>query len=58
MQEEGTRSTYLDIPEAPFTYVFAALSGVAALVAFGRLYRLLSGRDDAEPPDAETAGPE
>ncbi|HVA11722.1 MAG TPA: TRAP transporter small permease [Stellaceae bacterium] len=58
LQEEGALSTYLNIPEAPFTYIFAALSGVAALVAFARLYLLLSGHDDVEPPDAETAGPE
>lgn len=51
LQEEGTLSTYLDIPEAPFTYIFAGLSGIAALVAFVRLYRLLSGRD---APDAPT----
>lgn len=48
LQAEGTLSTYLDIPEAPFTYIFAALSGIAALVAFVRLYRLLSGRDTGD----------
>jgi TRAP-type transport system small permease protein len=59
LQGEGTLSTYLDIPEAPFTYVFAALAGVAALVALARLYRLVSGRDNAEAPGAtEGAGPE
>lgn len=59
LQEEGTLSTYLDIPEAPFTYVFAALSGIAALVAFVRLYLLLSGRDALDQPgDIDAVGPE
>ncbi|HEY3917310.1 MAG TPA: TRAP transporter small permease [Stellaceae bacterium] len=59
LQEEGTLSTFLDIPEAPFTYVFAALSGVAALVAFVLLYLFLRGRDDATATSTiEGPGPE
>ena len=59
LQEEGTLSTFLDIPEAPFTYVFAALTGIAALVAFVLLYLLLVGRDDASATSAvEGPGPE
>jgi TRAP-type C4-dicarboxylate transport system permease small subunit len=49
LQQEGTLSTYLDIPEAPFTYAFAALMAVAALVAFALLVDLLRGRILAEP---------
>jgi TRAP-type C4-dicarboxylate transport system permease small subunit len=49
LQEEGTLSTYLDIPEAPFTYIFAALMAIAALVAFALLAALLRGRELAEP---------
>jgi TRAP-type transport system small permease protein len=59
LQEEGTLSTYLDIPEAPFTYLFAALMGIAAIVALAHLYLLLSGRDNPEPVSIiEGAGPE
>lgn len=49
LQEEGTLSTYLDIPEAPFTYAFAALMAVAALVAFALLIALLRGRELSDP---------
>ena len=59
LEEEGTLSTYLDIPEAPVTYIFAALAGIAALVAFVRLYLLLSGRDTPDEiltPDEIAAG--
>ena len=45
LQEEGTLSTFLSIPEAPFAYVFAALMLVAALVAFALLGALLRGRE-------------
>ena len=48
LQQEGTLSTFLDIPEAPFTYVFAALMEVAALVAFALLIALLRGRQLAD----------
>ncbi len=59
LQEEGTLSTYLDIPEAPFTYGFAALTAIAALVAGERLVALLRGKNEAaNAADAETAGPE
>jgi len=49
LQEEGTLSTYLDVPEAPLTYAYAALMAVAALVAFALLFGLLRGRAAAEP---------
>jgi TRAP-type transport system small permease protein len=55
LQDEGTLSTYLNIPEAPFAYVFAALLGFAALVAFALLVRLLRGHELAEPY-SETVG--
>ena len=59
LQEEGTLSTYLDIPEAPFTYLFAALATIAGIIAFWRLYLLLSGREHAEPASTlEGAGHE
>ena len=45
LQDEETLSTYLDIPEAPVTYIFTALIGIAALVAFVRFVMLLTGRD-------------
>lgn len=48
LQEEGTLSTFLNVPEAPFTYVFAGLMAVAALVAFALLVALLRGRQLAE----------
>jgi TRAP-type C4-dicarboxylate transport system permease small subunit len=46
--EEGTLSTFLQIPEAPFAYIFAALMEVAALVAFALLVALLRGQRLAE----------
>jgi TRAP-type C4-dicarboxylate transport system permease small subunit len=52
LQEEGSLSTFLDIPEAPFTYIFAGLMGVAALVAFALLVALLRGRE--LPPSYES----
>ena len=48
LQQEGTLSTFLDVPEAPFTYVFAALMEIAALVAFALLVAMLRGRQLAE----------
>ena len=56
LQEEGTLSTYLDVPEAPFTYAFAALMGVAALIAFAKLPAAWRG-EDADSA-AEGIGPE
>ncbi|HLI21503.1 MAG TPA: TRAP transporter small permease [Stellaceae bacterium] len=58
LKEEGTLSTYLDIPEAPFTYAFAALMAVAALVAFALLVALLRGRELAEPYSETGVGPD
>lgn len=55
LQEEGTLSTYLDLPEAPFTYIYAALMGVAALVAFALLVALLRGHR-LEAPYGPTDG--
>lgn len=59
LQEEGTLSTYLDVPEAPFTYAFAALMAIAALVAFALLIALLRGRElDAPYGRTEGIGPD
>src|SRR5579863_9577699 len=41
LRAEGIRTSYLDLPEAPFAYVFAALVLSAALMAGERLYRLI-----------------
>ena len=48
LQEEGTRSTFLNVPEAPFAYVFAALITAAGIVAFILLVALLRGEQLAE----------
>jgi len=58
LQEDGTLSTFLDIPEAPFAYVFAVLMEMAALVALALLTALLRGRTLAEayePTEAVTS---
>jgi TRAP-type transport system small permease protein len=39
--QEGIATNYLEIPEAPFAYAFAALTLVAALAAGGLLYRFV-----------------
>ena len=47
LREEGTRTNYLNLPEAPFAYVFALLALIAALIAaaiFLRLFRPVEGR--------------
>jgi TRAP-type transport system small permease protein len=46
--EEGTLSTFLQIPEAPFAYIFAALMMAAAIVAFVLLAAFLRGQQLAE----------
>jgi TRAP-type C4-dicarboxylate transport system permease small subunit len=56
LQEEGDLTTYLDIPEAPFIYFFAILLGIAALVAFERLYAFIRGRADAIVVETELPG--
>src|SRR6185437_16409971 len=48
LQEEGTLSTFLQIPEAPFAYIFAALITAAAIVAFALLAAFLRGQQLAE----------
>jgi TRAP-type C4-dicarboxylate transport system permease small subunit len=60
LQEEGTLSTFLDIPEAPFAYIFAALMEVAAIVAFALLVALMRGRELAEAyePTTDIASPD
>jgi TRAP-type transport system small permease protein len=55
LREEGIRTSYLDLPEAPFAYVFAALVLSAAFMAGERLYRLIRKRgaiDEATWPEA------
>jgi TRAP-type C4-dicarboxylate transport system permease small subunit len=47
LAEEGSRTDYLEIPEAPFIYLFAVLMGIAALAAIELLVALArSGRAD------------
>jgi TRAP-type C4-dicarboxylate transport system permease small subunit len=61
LQEEGTLSTFLQIPEAPFAYIFAALMGVAAIVAFALMVALLRGQHLAEAyerTDIDVASPD
>jgi TRAP-type C4-dicarboxylate transport system permease small subunit len=48
LQEEGTRSTFLNVPEAPFAYIFAGLITAAGIVAFILLVALLRGEQLAE----------
>jgi TRAP-type C4-dicarboxylate transport system permease small subunit len=48
LQEEGTLSTFLQIPEAPFAYFYAALITAAAIVAFALLVAFLRGEKLAE----------
>lgn len=48
LQEEGTRSTFLNVPEAPFAYIFAALIAAAGVVAFILMVALLRGEQLAE----------
>jgi TRAP-type C4-dicarboxylate transport system permease small subunit len=55
LREEGIRTSYLGIEEAPFAYVFAALVLIAAFMAGALLYRLLrrrSGTEEATRPEA------
>jgi TRAP-type C4-dicarboxylate transport system permease small subunit len=59
--EEGTLSTFLQIPEAPFTYLYAALMTAAAIVAFTLLVALLRGQQLAEAyerTDIDVASPD
>lgn len=59
--EEGTLSTFLQIPEAPFAYIFAALITAAAIVAFALLVAFLRGEQLAEayePTDIDIASPD
>ncbi|HWE73885.1 MAG TPA: TRAP transporter small permease [Stellaceae bacterium] len=61
LQEEGTLSTFLQIPEAPFAFIFAALMEVAAIVAFALLIALLRGQRLAEayePTDIDMTSPD
>jgi len=61
LQEEGTLSTFLNIPEAPFTYIFAGLMAAAAIVAFILLTALLRGEQLAEAyerTDIDIASPD
>ena len=45
---EDIRTSYLEIAEAPFVFVFAALVFVAALAAGGLFYSALRKRDDTD----------
>jgi TRAP-type C4-dicarboxylate transport system permease small subunit len=44
-QEDGTLSTYLDIPEAPLAYAFAVLTAITAVIALLRFRLLLRHKD-------------
>ncbi len=48
LHEEGSLSTFLQIPEAPFAFLYAALMTAAAIVAFALLVRFLRGQHLAE----------
>jgi TRAP-type C4-dicarboxylate transport system permease small subunit len=48
LQEEGSLSTFLQIPEAPFAFLYAALMTAAAIVAFALLVAFLRGQQLAE----------
>jgi len=56
--EEHITTNYLDIPEAPFAYLFTAFTWAAALAALGRLVALWRGGDVGSGPRAEEASPE
>lgn len=61
LQEEGTLSTFLQIPEAPFAYIFAALITAAAIVALILLVAFLRGEHLAEAyerTDIDIASPD
>lgn len=59
MREEGTLTTFLDVPLAPAAYVLATLAWIAAAMSLERLVQALRG-DAAPAPEiaAERAGPE
>jgi len=52
--ENLARTNYLDIPEGPFAYLFAALSLVAALAAIENLWRFFA---EHRPPIADNTLP-
>jgi TRAP-type transport system small permease protein len=55
LREENIRTSYLNIPEAPFAYFFAFLVLIAALTAAQLLYRLWrkrGARDEPAPVEA------
>ncbi len=56
--EEGILTSYLDIPEAPFAYLFAVLTWAAALAAFERLAQLWRGGVAGAAADDIGASPE
>ena len=61
LQEEGTLSTFLNVPEAPFAYIFAGLITAAGIVAFALLAALLRGEQLAEAyerTDIDIASPD
>jgi TRAP-type transport system small permease protein len=53
MREDGSLSNFLDIPEAPFVYAFAALTLVAALAALARLVAVWRGSADTAAPSPD-----
>ena len=56
--EEDIRTSYLNLPEAPFAYFFAALVLVAAVAAAGVLITLLRARNDTPVVPRPEAGVE
>lgn len=58
LREEDIRTSYLDIPEAPFAYVFAFLVLMAAVAAAELLYRLWRKHGVSDEPLAVEASAE
>lgn len=58
LREEDIKTSYLNVPEAPFAYFFAGLTAVAALTAGALLYRHLRSGRGAEEATLAEASPE
>ncbi len=58
LRSEGLTTNYLNIPEAPFAYAFAALTLLAALTTCARLYRFFKNAEADTETGLHAAGPE
>lgn len=57
MYEDGTLTEYLDLPEAPIVFSFAALTALAAFIFLGVIWRYLRrGGDPIEASDSDILG--